>query len=338
MYCTIAIAALFFGFSQAARAETPFTPENFQAAQKNNEKILLHFQADWCPTCRTQKEKLAGLEKDGVLRGIKLFSVDYDKETEFKRELKVTAQSTLVAFQGTLETGRQTGATGEKVLKEFIEKNLTALTLTRKLELMKAASSIQIPADKKKIMQEAVEELRTSHLAQKALKAGRLMPDFSLPDSNGGMVKLKDLLKDGPVILAFYRGSWCPYCNAQLASYQEYLGKFKAKGAQLVGMTPEKPDLTALMREGKKLEFKILSDANNKLAKKLGLVFGVSEELKKLYLQFGIDLEKSQGNPDWELPVPATYVVGKDGRIIYAFVDPDYTHRADPEDILKALK
>ena len=338
MYRTIAIAALFFGFSRAARAEIPFTPENFQAARKNNEKILLHFQADWCPTCRTQKEKLAGLEKDGVLKGVTLFSVDYDKETEFKREIKVTAQSTLVAFQGALETGRLTGATGEKILKEFIEKNLTALTLTRKLELMKTASSARIPADKKKIMDSAVEELRTSHLAQKALKVGRLMPDFSLPDSNGRMVKLRDLLKGGPVILAFYRGSWCPYCNAQLAGYQEYLGKFKAKGARLVGVTPEKPDLTALLQDGKKLEFTILTDAGNQFAKKLGLVFGVPAELKKLYLQFGIDLEKSQGNPDWELPVPATYVVAKDGRIIYAFVDPDYTHRADPEDILKALK
>ncbi|MDT8287421.1 MAG: redoxin domain-containing protein, partial [Elusimicrobiales bacterium] len=285
-----------------------------------------------------QKEKLAVLEKQGVLSGIKLFSVDYDKETGFKKELRVTAQSTLVAFHGPLETGRLTGATKEEVLKEFIVKSLTSLTLTRKLKLMKTASSGRMSPEKKKIMDEAAEELRTSQLAKKALKVGRLMPDFSLPDSTGRTVRLKDLLKDGPVILAFYRGSWCPYCNAQLASYQEHLGAFKAKGARLVGVTPEKPDLTALMRDGKKLGFTILSDADNKLAKKLGLVFGVPAELKKLYLQFGIDLEKSQGNPDWELPVPATYVVAKDGRIIYAFVDPDYTHRADPEDILKALK
>lgn len=338
MYRALTIAALFLCLSQAAGAETPFTAENFHAAQKNNEKILLHFQADWCPTCRVQKEKLAALEKQGVLGGVKFFSVDYDKETEFKKELKVTAQSTLVAFQGSLETGRLTGATKEGALKEFIGKSLTSLTLTRKLELMKAASSGRISPEKKKIMDEAAEELRASRLIRKALKVGGLMPDFSLPDSSGKTVRLRDLLKGGPVILAFYRGSWCPYCNAQLASYQEHLGAFKAKGARLIGVTPEKPDLTALMQEGKKLEFTILTDAGNKLAKQLGLVFGVPEELKKLYLQFGIDLEKSQGNPDWELPVPATYVVAKDGRIIYAFVDPDYTHRADPGDILKALK
>jgi peroxiredoxin len=163
------------------------------------------------------------------------------------------------------------------------------------------------------------------------------MPAFSLPDSKGKMTSLKSLLKNGHVIIAFYRGSWCPYCNAQLNNYQKNLAEFKSKGATLIAITPEKPDLTTVTESGKKLEFQILTDKNNKLAKKLGLVFALTPELKELYKKFGIDLEKSQGNADWNLPVPATYVVSKTGKIIYSFVDVDYTQRASAEDILAAL-
>ena len=338
-----ALALLFSGLtllpgSVLADGDVPYSPAAFTAAQKNNEKILLHFHADWCPTCKVQKEDLAELEKEGALKGIDLMTVNYDKETELKKTMKVNAQATFIAFYGSVETARSTGLTDKDDLKHFINDSLSSLSLKDQLALMRAQQDAHIPADKKKILDDTVEKLRASHLTEKALQVGQKMPDFTLNDSNGKSVHLKTLLKSGPVVLTFYRGSWCPYCNAQLSSYQAHLADFKAKGAQLVAVTPEKPDLITLMKEGKKLEFEILNDKDNKLAKKLGLVFGLPDDLKKVYQQFGVNLEKSQGNPEWKLPIPATYIVSKEGKVIYAFLDVDYTHRADPNDLLAALK
>jgi peroxiredoxin len=164
------------------------------------------------------------------------------------------------------------------------------------------------------------------------------MPDFTLSDAHGKKVSLKTLLKKGPVIVAFYRGSWCPFCNAELNAYQQHLDEFRSHGASLVAITPEKPDLTVLTESQKKLEFPILTDTDNKLAARFGLVWAVEGELKQILTQFGVDLEKDQGNPDWRLPVPATYVVMPNRKIIYSFVNVDYTQRADPSDIVKALE
>jgi len=328
---------LMMGLTGATYAETPFTPAAFHAAQVNGDKILLHFSADWCPTCRAQKSALSDLEKEGALNGILLFTVDYDNEADFKKTMRVTEQSTFVAFYGTVETGRVTGITSQEDIKEFIDKSLATVSMGDQMDRMRQSMQ-KLPPEKKKIMEDAVEKLRASGLAEKALRVGQTMPDFELPNAQGKIVRLQDLVKAGPVIVSFYRGSWCPYCNIQLNSYQQHLADFRRLGANLVAITPEKPDLTVLTEEKKKLEFEILTDKDNAVAKKLGLVYGVTGELKDLYKQFGVDLEKSQGNPDWQLPVPATYVVSKTGKVVYAFVNVDYTHRADPQDLLQALE
>lgn len=327
------LLSLFFG---TARAETPFTTDAFQQSQKQNEKILLIFFANWCPTCQAQKKVLSRLEND--LKGITVYNVNFDKEVDFKKEMKVTQQSTFISFYGGVESGRATGITSEDAIKKYLSETLTSLTLKDQLRLMSEASAKNIPPEKAKAIEGALNKLRDSHLTEKALKVGQTMPDFSLKDVHGKAVNLKDLRKKGSVIVAFYRGSWCPYCNAQLSAYQTHLGEFKARGASLVAITPEKPDLAVLTEQNKKLEFPILTDTNNKLATKFGLVWAVEGEMKKVYSEFGLDLEKNQGNPDWKLPVPATYVVGSDGKIKYAFLDIDYTRRADPADILKALE
>ncbi len=325
-------------FSTSAGAEVPFNLDAFHKSQKNDEKILLHFHADWCPTCRSQKKVLAKLDQDGQLKGLTIYNVDFDKETVFEKEMSVTQQSTFVAFYGAAETGRASGITSENDIKSFINTKLVALTLTDQLRLMKEASAKKLPPEKAKAMQDATDKLRKSNLAEKAFRVGQNMPNFSLPDAHGKIIHLKDLLKKGSVIISFYRGSWCPYCNAQLKGYQQHLAEFKSHGATLVAITPEKPDLTVLTEENKKLEFPILTDKSNKFAKKLGLVFEVNGELKEIYKQFGIDLEKSQDNAEWNLPIPATYIVSGKGKITYAFLDVDYTHRADPEDLIRALK
>jgi len=333
----LGLFAILMVLASTAYATANFSPDKFQEAQKNGDRILLHFHADWCPTCRAQKKTLTKLERKGELKGIDLITVDYDNETQLKKDMKVTAQATFIAFYGSVETGRVTGITSEKELSAFINKSLAPMSLNDQLTMMHNAMAKRIPADKKRLLDNATEKLRTSHLTEHALQVGRNMPNFSLPDAHGKVVSLRELLKGGPVIVTFYRGSWCPYCNAQLNSYQRYLPEFKKMKAQLIAITPEKPDLTVLTEERKHLTFPVLTDKNNKFATQLGLVFGVPPELKKLYLQFGTDLEKSQGNPDWQLPIPATYIVSPASKVTYAFLDVDYTHRADPRDILKAL-
>ncbi len=327
------LLSLFFG---TARAEAPFTLDAFHQSQKQNEKILLIFFADWCPTCQAQKKVLSRLEND--LKGITVYNVNYDKEVDFKKEMKVTQQSTFISFYGGVESGRSTGVTSEDGIKKYLSDTLTSLTLKDQLRLMSEEAAKKIPPEKAKAIEGALNKLRESHLTEKALKVGQTMPDFSLKDVHGKAVNLKDLRKKGSVIVTFYRGSWCPYCSAQLSAYQARLSEFKARGASLVAITPEKPDLAVLTEQNKKLEFPILTDTNNKLAAKFGLVWAVEGEMKKVYSEFGLDLEKNQGNPDWKLPVPATYVVGSDGKIKFAFLDVDYTRRADPADILKALE
>jgi len=321
--------------SVAGYGAQPFDSDLFQKAQKGGEKVLLHFHADWCPTCRAQQKPLSSLEKQGVLKGVTVFSVDFDKETELKKQLKVTAQSTFVAFLGGIENGRVTGITSEADIKGFLDKSLLKVSLNDQLKLMRETS--KLPPEKKKVMEEAAEKLRKSHLAEKALKVGDIMPNFSLPNASGKTIQLASVLKNGPAIVAFYRGSWCPYCNVQLNGYQQNLSEFKKRGATLLAITPEKPVQTSEMMKVKKIEFDILTDKDNQFAQKLGLVFGVPAELKALYQQFGIDLERSQGNSDWKLPVPATYIVEPDRKISYAFVDTDYTKRADPKEIIKHL-
>jgi peroxiredoxin len=320
-----------------AMAEVPFTSDAFHKSQANNEKILLVFFADWCPTCKAQEKVFTKIEKEGAFNDITVYNVNYDKEVDFKREMKVTQQSTFVSFYGGVESGRATGITNEDAIKKYLSDTLTGLTLKDQLRLMSEATARKLPTEKAKALQDALNKLRDSHLTDHALKVGQRMPDFSLKDVHGKTVRLKDLRKKGPVIVTFYRGSWCPYCNAQLSAYQQHLKEFRAKGATLVAITPEKPDLAVISEEKKKLEFPILTDSDNSLAKKFGLVWAVEGELKKIYSQFGIDLEKDQGNSEWKLPIPATYVVAKDGKIKYAFLDVDYTHRADPLDLLKSL-
>lgn len=211
-------------------------------------------------------------------------------------------------------------------------------SLTEELRDKASAASAKTPADKQAIMDEATAELRKKHVATKSPKVGEKLPLFTLPNAKGEKVSLESLLAKGPVILTFYRGSWCPYCNLQLRAYQRALPDFQKAGAQLVAVSPDKPEKAYETAMAEKLEFPVLSDDKNQVARKLGLVFTVPAKLKKLYKEFGIDLSANQGNDLWELPVPATYVVRPDRTIAYAFVDLDYKKRADPADILAALE
>lgn len=190
----------------------------------------------------------------------------------------------------------------------------------------------------KAVLAKATADLVKTGQAERAVHQGQKAPDFTLPDAQGHPVKLSDLLKKGTVVLTFYRGGWCPFCNRQLRSYQDHLAEIHAKGAELVAVSPQTPDGTVSTEEKDALTFPVLSDAGNKVARSYGLVFKVPDEVLPIYKQFGIDLEKQNGDGSHELPMPATYIIGRDGMIQLSYVQADYQKRLPVETLLAALK
>jgi peroxiredoxin len=181
----------------------------------------------------------------------------------------------------------------------------------------------------------AVAELRRSGIADRILPVGAAAPTFELPDQNGKIVRLAELLQSCPLIVIFYRGRWCPYCVATLEMWQQYLPRVEAAGARLVAISPQKPQHTFFTADQHHLRFPVLSDAGNQVARQFGLVYRLPDYLEEHYRRVFINLQNSNGDSNWELPIPATYVVGSNGVIKYAFADADFTDRAEPEEVLR---
>ena len=188
-----------------------------------------------------------------------------------------------------------------------------------------------------KVMKEFNEKVAVKESAQ-GLKAGDNAPLFSLKNHLGETVELQSLLKKGKVVISFYRGEWCPYCNLEIKALQDHLSDFQALGANLVAITPESPDHSLSIVEKHQLKFPILTDVGNTIAKDYKLVFELSEELNTIYERFGIYVEKRNADHRRTLPVPATFIIGRNGIIDYAFVDADYSNRAEPDEIIANLK
>ncbi len=195
----------------------------------------------------------------------------------------------------------------------------------------------KILANKDQIMAEALQELKATNIMAKAPKLGDTLPDGQFLNLTEETTLYK-LLGDKPAIITFYRGEWCPYCNVQLQSYSSKIKEINELGANLIAISPELPESSSVTIKKGDLKFSILSDVDNKYAKNLGIVFKINEELKELYGQFGIDLDKNQGNHSWELPLAATFIVDKDKKITYSFIEVDYKKRAKIEDLLEELE
>ncbi len=184
---------------------------------------------------------------------------------------------------------------------------------------------------------EGITTVANSGILEKALNIGDKAPDFSLINQKGETLTLSDELKKGPVILTWYRGGWCPYCNINLHHLQERLPDFHKAGASLLALTPELPDKSLSTSEKHNLEFEVLSDVGNTVAKEYGVVFQLMKEVADVY-QKGFDLHSYNGDESNELPLAATYVIDKNGIIQYAFLDADYRKRAEPDAIISALE
>jgi len=195
------------------------------------------------------------------------------------------------------------------------------------------------PDEVKEIIGKGISTLSESDLIANAIKEGQKAPDFVLANHLGEKVSLSNLLQTGPVVLTWYRGGWCPFCNMQLQYMQRSLPAFQELNATLIALTPEKPDGSLSVKEKNELEFEVLSDFNNDVAKSYGIVFKLEDEVSDLYKNsFGLDLEKYNETDSDELPVPATYVIGKNGIVEYAYLNADYTQRAEPQEIIEVLK
>jgi peroxiredoxin len=212
------------------------------------------------------------------------------------------------------------------------------MTLKEELDARRAQFMKIAPADRIAAYQRGVDELAASGIAAGAVKQDDVAPDFTLPNARGDQVTLSKLLAKGPVVLTFYRGGWCPYCNLQLRAYQRILPEIRALGASLVAVSPEPPDQSLSTTEKNALEFEVLSDVKGDAGRAYRLVFDFSEELKQTYLAAGNDLSNWNADGEWHLPIPATYVIGRDGRVKLAFVDPEYRNRLEPAEIIAALR
>jgi peroxiredoxin len=171
-----------------------------------------------------------------------------------------------------------------------------------------------------------------------ALRTGQRAPHFELPDSNGHKVALRNLLEKGPVIVTFYRGGWCPYCNIALRAIQSQLAQIKALGAELVAISPELPNQSLTTQEKLDLGFTVLSDQENVVARSFGLVYRVSEAGRVRLLALGRDLVAHNGTQSWELPITATYIIDPRSIVIFDHVDADYRERLDPAILLDVLE
>ena len=196
-----------------------------------------------------------------------------------------------------------------------------------------------IPPEKLKIMDRATEELVASGLKETALNEGDRVDDFILPGAHGAPVRLQSLLETGPVVISFYRGGWCPYCNIELRGLERALPEIKALGASLVAISPQLPDNSLSTEEKNHLTFAVLSDVGNVIARRFGIVFKLPDDLLETYEAFNHGLTDMNGEGGaTELPVPATYVLDRSGIIRLAFIEEDYTKRLDPQIILEALR
>lgn len=211
------------------------------------------------------------------------------------------------------------------------------MSLTTALQELADGSVKRHPGAAQDIMKSAIDALQKTPILEQAFKTGDQLPDISLPNAMGKTVHLQDMLKDSRLVITFYRGGWCPYCNLELRAYQTALSEIHAKDAQLVAISPELPDNALTTTEKNELAFEVLSDHTNAVAQKLNLLYQLPDELVALYTKFGIDLEANQGNTANSLPIAATYIVEQDGRISYDFLAEDYKLRADPETVLRKL-
>ncbi|WP_186092003.1 peroxiredoxin-like family protein [Burkholderia gladioli] len=217
------------------------------------------------------------------------------------------------------------------------------MSLQQKLDAFKAdfragKPPYNAPAEIHPIMERATAELIASGQAGRAVQAGDRAPQFTLRDQDGKLVSSADLLAQGPLVITFYRGVWCPYCNLELQALDAALPQLREYGARLVAISPQTPVNSRKSVRDNQLDFPVLSDAKGEVGAAFGLRFALPDYLVELYRKLRNDLPVTNDDPSWTLPMPARYVIGQDGVVLYSEVNPDYTRRPEPEDLFPVLE
>ncbi|MBR8827472.1 MAG: AhpC/TSA family protein [Gomphosphaeria aponina SAG 52.96 = DSM 107014] len=195
----------------------------------------------------------------------------------------------------------------------------------------------RLPQEQVFILQEATAELVKEFQNRRMLRIDDEAPNFTLPDSTGKLVCLSEQLKKGAVILTFYRGGWCPYCNLELRAYQKLLPKIKALGACVLAVSPQTLAASKTTVVKNALQFDVLSDVGSSVARDYGIVFEIPDPLKQVYTELGHALPDCNGTNDWLLPVPATFIIDRSQHIALAYIDVDYSKRYEPLDAIAIL-
>ena len=211
------------------------------------------------------------------------------------------------------------------------------MSLQDDIYALQQKSMAKMPPDVLQTMMAATKKLVEGNIVEKAKQIGDAAPAFSLPNMEGETISSKNFLKRGALVINFYRGAWCPYCNLELKALDDVHEQIRENGASLISISPNLPEITRKHYEENPFSFEILSDEGNRVAREYGLVFRLADELIPIYKQFGIKITEFDGNDSYEIPIPATYIVNPAGTIIHAFVNADYTKRMNPEEIITIL-
>ena len=213
----------------------------------------------------------------------------------------------------------------------------SALTLAAQLAEYQAGFKQRASPERVTMMEAATGSLRASGIERSALGMGAMLPSATLINATGDSVQLTALHSGKPTVVIFYRGGWCPYCNLELRAWQNLLPELQRAGAQLIAISPQLPDSSLSTAEKNELAYPVLSDSSLAAAQAFGVAFTLPAELVELYANVGNDLPTINGNGQWVLPVPATFVFDENGVVIYRHVESDYRQRAEPTDVLRLL-
>lgn len=212
------------------------------------------------------------------------------------------------------------------------------MALQDKLDALKTKFETEMaPPEVVAVLHRITDELIASGQAGRSLHAGDRAPAFTLPDPDGKLVSSQDLLAKGPLVLTFYRGVWCPYCNLDLQALEEVRTEIEARGAFLIAVSQQTAANSRKAQRTNKLGFPIVGDKDGELAAKFGIRWHLPDDVQAVHKQLGADLVAFNGEDSWTLPMPARYVIGQDGVIAYAEVNPDYTRRPEPSDVFAVL-
>jgi peroxiredoxin len=210
------------------------------------------------------------------------------------------------------------------------------ISLKEEIQKLKDINKARTPNEIEQIFSRAITELQETGKV-KGIKAGGKAPNFTLKDTLGNDIELYEKLKKGPVVLTFYRGGWCPYCNLQLRAYEDIFPQIHAEGADLIAISLQKQDLSISLAEKNNLTFKLLTDIEGEASEKYNILFEVPTYLREVYEQMGVNLSEYNMGEKWSLPLAATFIIDKNALIRYSFVNVDYTERMEPIDILSIL-